>query len=179
MCKLVAMALTLAATLTTASAADYPDHPIRLIVPQAPGSATDNAARLLGAVLSQELGQQIIETAFVRQIGILKGVVANGCFGCQHRDGRHGARSGTRSVGLAHRFAAARKQAEQQQAEQLRSKGRGRVAKASAGFSHRLSIPEFRAGKLSLPSGRTGCYPGQRHGTAFGIVARASPGARR
>ncbi|HEX5517822.1 MAG TPA: tripartite tricarboxylate transporter substrate-binding protein, partial [Pseudolabrys sp.] len=50
----------LAATLTVAPAADYPDHPIRLIVPQAPGSATDNAARLIGAVLSQELGQQII-----------------------------------------------------------------------------------------------------------------------
>jgi tripartite-type tricarboxylate transporter receptor subunit TctC len=49
-----------AATMTVASAADYPDHPVRLIVPQAPGSATDNAARLLGAVLSQELGQQII-----------------------------------------------------------------------------------------------------------------------
>ena len=48
------------ATMTIASAADYPDHPVRLIVPQAPGSATDNAARLLGAVLSQELGQQII-----------------------------------------------------------------------------------------------------------------------
>ena len=43
-----------------AAAADYPDHPIRLIVPQAAGSATDNAARLLGAVLTQELGQQII-----------------------------------------------------------------------------------------------------------------------
>src|SRR4249919_350170 len=49
-----------AAMMTVASAADYPDHPIRLIVPQAPGSATDNAARLLGAALSQELGQQII-----------------------------------------------------------------------------------------------------------------------
>src|SRR6186713_2112364 len=49
-----------AATMTIASAADYPDHSVRLIVPQAPGSATDNAARLLGAVLSQELGQQII-----------------------------------------------------------------------------------------------------------------------
>src|SRR4249919_350721 len=49
-----------AAMMTVASAADYPDHPIRLIVPQAPGSATDNAARLVGAVLSQELGQQII-----------------------------------------------------------------------------------------------------------------------
>ena len=52
--------ICLAATITVASAADYPDHSIRLIVPQAPGSATDNAARLLGAVLSQELGQQII-----------------------------------------------------------------------------------------------------------------------
>ena len=50
----------LAATLTVAPAADYPDHPIRLVVPQAPGSATDNAARLIGAVLSQELGQQVI-----------------------------------------------------------------------------------------------------------------------
>jgi tripartite-type tricarboxylate transporter receptor subunit TctC len=43
-----------------AASAEYPDHPIRLIVPQAAGSATDNAARLVGAVLSQELGQQII-----------------------------------------------------------------------------------------------------------------------
>lgn len=56
----VVIALTLAATLSIASAADYPDRSIRLIVPQAAGSATDNAARLLGAVLSQELGQQII-----------------------------------------------------------------------------------------------------------------------
>jgi tripartite-type tricarboxylate transporter receptor subunit TctC len=53
-------ALVLACSLTAAVAADYPDRPIRLIVPQAAGSATDNAARLVGAVLSQELGQQII-----------------------------------------------------------------------------------------------------------------------
>jgi tripartite-type tricarboxylate transporter receptor subunit TctC len=43
-----------------AASAEYPDRPIRLIVPQAAGSATDNAARLVGAVLSQDLGQQII-----------------------------------------------------------------------------------------------------------------------
>jgi tripartite-type tricarboxylate transporter receptor subunit TctC len=43
-----------------AASAEYPDRPIRLIVPQAAGSATDNAARLVGAVLGQELGQQII-----------------------------------------------------------------------------------------------------------------------
>src|SRR6185295_12057126 len=47
-------------TMNIAPAADYPDNPVRLIVPQAPRSATDNAARLLGAGLSQELGQQII-----------------------------------------------------------------------------------------------------------------------
>jgi tripartite-type tricarboxylate transporter receptor subunit TctC len=53
------IALMFAATLTAAFA-EYPDRPIRLIVPQAPGSATDNAARLVGAVLSEELGQQVI-----------------------------------------------------------------------------------------------------------------------
>jgi tripartite-type tricarboxylate transporter receptor subunit TctC len=58
--KMIVIALMGAATLSGALAADYPDHPIRLIVPQAAGSATDNAARLLGGVLSQELGQQII-----------------------------------------------------------------------------------------------------------------------
>ncbi len=54
------VSLGLACTVGTPAAADYPDHPIRLIVPQAAGSATDNAARLLGAVLGQELGQQVI-----------------------------------------------------------------------------------------------------------------------
>jgi tripartite-type tricarboxylate transporter receptor subunit TctC len=49
----------LACTLT-AAAAEYPDHPIRLIVPQAAGSATDTTARILGAALGPELGQQII-----------------------------------------------------------------------------------------------------------------------
>lgn len=53
------IALTFAATLTAAFA-EYPDRPIRLIVPQAPGSATDNAARLVGAALGEELGQQVI-----------------------------------------------------------------------------------------------------------------------
>jgi tripartite-type tricarboxylate transporter receptor subunit TctC len=41
-------------------AAEFPDRPIRLIVPQAPGSATDTVARLLGTELGRELGQQII-----------------------------------------------------------------------------------------------------------------------
>ena len=38
----------------------YPDKPIRLIVPQAPGSATDTVARILAAELGPQLGQQVI-----------------------------------------------------------------------------------------------------------------------
>lgn len=54
------IALALAATLTVAGATEYPDHPIRFIVPQAAGSATDTVARILAAELSKELGQQLI-----------------------------------------------------------------------------------------------------------------------
>src|SRR5262245_42869928 len=40
--------------------ADYPDRPIRLVVPQAPGSATDTVARIVAAELGTQLGQQVI-----------------------------------------------------------------------------------------------------------------------
>ena len=43
----------------TANAA-YPERPIRMIVPQAPGSATDNTARIAATELTRELGQQVI-----------------------------------------------------------------------------------------------------------------------
>ena len=58
--KLALIAFLLACMVTASMAAEYPDHPIRLIVPQAAGSATDTTARILGAELGQELGQQII-----------------------------------------------------------------------------------------------------------------------
>jgi tripartite-type tricarboxylate transporter receptor subunit TctC len=52
--------LLLACAFATPAAAQYPDRPIRLIVPQAAGSATDTVARILGAELAKELGQQIV-----------------------------------------------------------------------------------------------------------------------
>jgi tripartite-type tricarboxylate transporter receptor subunit TctC len=43
-------------TLPVAAFAEYPDKPIRLIVPQAAGSATDTVARILAAELGPQLG---------------------------------------------------------------------------------------------------------------------------
>jgi tripartite-type tricarboxylate transporter receptor subunit TctC len=42
------------------AAAQYPDHPIRMIVPQAAGSSTDTLTRVLAAALSDELHQQVV-----------------------------------------------------------------------------------------------------------------------
>src|SRR3954451_9035260 len=57
-------ALIIAAATLYAGAAvaqsQFPEKPIRLIVPQAPGSATDTLARLVGTELTSILGQSII-----------------------------------------------------------------------------------------------------------------------
>src|ERR1700752_4432865 len=55
-----AFVLLFAVTLAVPAAAEFPEKPIRLIVPQAAGSATDTVARILGAELGKELGQQIV-----------------------------------------------------------------------------------------------------------------------
>jgi len=56
-CIVVLLACALA---TSAARAQYPDHPIRLVVPQAAGSATDTVARVFAAALGKELGQQVV-----------------------------------------------------------------------------------------------------------------------
>jgi tripartite-type tricarboxylate transporter receptor subunit TctC len=57
--KRFAAAIALAAFLG-AAAAEYPERPIRMVVPQAAGSATDNVARLLAPELGKQLGANIV-----------------------------------------------------------------------------------------------------------------------
>jgi len=59
--KFLAVALIAAAAVTSpASAQPYPNKPIRLIVPYPPGGGNDTFARLIGAKLSERLGQPIV-----------------------------------------------------------------------------------------------------------------------
>jgi tripartite-type tricarboxylate transporter receptor subunit TctC len=58
--RLPLLALMLACGFATGAAAQYPERPIHLIVPQAAGSSTDTLARVLGAALAAEIGQQIV-----------------------------------------------------------------------------------------------------------------------
>jgi len=50
----------LAQTHSTGSGQAYPERPVRLIVPQAAGSATDTVARLLAAEMAGPLGQAVV-----------------------------------------------------------------------------------------------------------------------
>jgi tripartite-type tricarboxylate transporter receptor subunit TctC len=58
---LLGLVTALAAMASAATAADvWPNRPIRLIVPQAPGSANDVASRIVTAKIADMLGQQIV-----------------------------------------------------------------------------------------------------------------------
>jgi tripartite-type tricarboxylate transporter receptor subunit TctC len=53
-------ALILLACWALSCAAQFPERPVKLIVPQAPGSATDTVARLLAAEMARPLGQTLV-----------------------------------------------------------------------------------------------------------------------
>jgi len=55
-----ALALGTAAGTATAQAGDYPNRPIRLIVPFSAGGAVDGPIRAIAADLSKRLKQQIV-----------------------------------------------------------------------------------------------------------------------
>ena len=51
---------SMAAIAFSAQAADYPEKPIRLLVPAAPGGGADFVARILGVKLTEALGQTVV-----------------------------------------------------------------------------------------------------------------------
>ena len=58
--KLILVITTALFTATIAQAQTYPAKPIRLIVPQAAGSASDTVARIVAGELTPLLGQQVV-----------------------------------------------------------------------------------------------------------------------
>jgi tripartite-type tricarboxylate transporter receptor subunit TctC len=59
-CFAIASLSALAVLAGPAAAAEYPDRPVRLIIPFASGSATDTSARLYAVELGKQMGQQVI-----------------------------------------------------------------------------------------------------------------------
>jgi tripartite-type tricarboxylate transporter receptor subunit TctC len=60
LCTSALLSLAGMLAIGAASAADYPTHPVRIIVSYPAGGSTDITARLIGAWLSERLGQQFV-----------------------------------------------------------------------------------------------------------------------
>jgi len=60
MWKFCALAFALTFAFAAARADDYPSHPIKLIVPYAPGGGADAVARIVGKRTSETIGQPIV-----------------------------------------------------------------------------------------------------------------------
>ncbi len=56
----VGLALALATVSSAASAEDFPNKPLRMVVGFAPGGGADIVARLVGAKMAESLGQQVV-----------------------------------------------------------------------------------------------------------------------
>ena len=58
--RLQLILVAIVSVFATGAAAEFPDRPIHLVVPQAAGSATDTLARIFAAALSEQIGQQVV-----------------------------------------------------------------------------------------------------------------------
>src|SRR5262245_53807536 len=57
---LQAAGLLVAFTPAAAAQADYPNRPVRLIIPFPPGGSNDVVGRMIGTQLSEQLGKQVV-----------------------------------------------------------------------------------------------------------------------